>query len=195
MTCGVKIVICWERAFQVFFKPLSKCSWRLSYVFFITFYSVTFESVYDATLLGFMIFVLGYHQEDFDGFTPFEIHLYTMFPANSFYAFTQTFCVGYHYIVSFVDGVGIGTAAFWFLVAITASFGWLGALILFFIQFKAHHGYLYLVRTFCRCSCSSCNCCVVEHTAVAPWNWSHCILQIWYGGCPVANIGQYGLVF
>ena len=50
------------------FEPLSKCSGGFSYIFFIIFYPVTFESVYDATLLGHRIFVLRCHQEVFDGF-------------------------------------------------------------------------------------------------------------------------------
>ena len=72
-----------------------------------------------------MIFVHGCQQEVFDGLTPFEIHVYIMFLANSFYAFTQAFCIWYHYIVSFVDGVDIGTAACLFPVVTTAFF-WIG---------------------------------------------------------------------
>ena len=43
-----------------------------------------------------------------------------------------------------------------FLVLLLLPLGWLGSLIL------AHRGYLHQVRTFWRCSCSSCNCYVVD---------------------------------
>ena len=56
------------------------------------------------------------------------------------------------------------------LLLLLLSFECIGALILFFILFKAHLGYLHLVRTFCRCYCSSCKCCWVKHTALALWN-------------------------
>ena len=65
-----------ERGLQVFFEPLSKCSWRLSYVFLITFHPVTFESVYDSTFLCYMIFVFVCHQEVFDAPASFKVYLY-----------------------------------------------------------------------------------------------------------------------
>ena len=79
MTSGDKMVIYWGRGLEVFLKPLSKCSCRLSYVFFITFHPVTFVSVYDATLLSHMVFVFGWHQEVFDGPAPFKVYFYAMF--------------------------------------------------------------------------------------------------------------------
>ena len=74
MTCCVEMVIYWGRDLQVFFKHLSKCSWRLSYVFFIILHPVTFVSVYDATVLSYMVFVFGCHQEVFDGSAPFKVY-------------------------------------------------------------------------------------------------------------------------
>ena len=52
-----------EGALQMFFNPLSKCSWRFSYIFFLTFHPITSVSVYDATLLDYLDFVLGCHQD------------------------------------------------------------------------------------------------------------------------------------
>ena len=168
---------------------------RILLLFSIVFHPVTFESVDDATLLGYRIFVFGCPQEVFNGFASFEVHLYTMFSAGNFYAFTQAFCIGYHYVASFVDEVG--TVIWCFLGTLVAFCLMIGALILFFILFKAHVGYLHLVRTFCRCFCSSYNCCVVNHTALALWKvyLSHCIQQIWYGGYPTASTGLFELLF
>ena len=45
-----------------------------------------------------------------------------------------------------------------------------GEALIYFILFKAHLGYLHVVRTFCRCFCSSSSCCLVEHTSLALWN-------------------------
>ena len=82
------------------------------------------------------------------------------------------------------------------MVLLLLSVGWFGALILFFILFKADVGYLHLARTFWRCSCSSCKCCVVKHTALALWKsvlitlylaemawWLSCCkyLSVWVG--------------
>ena len=41
-----------------------------------------------------------------------------MFSAGSFYASTQAFCMWYHYVTSFVDGVV--TVACWFLGTVAA---------------------------------------------------------------------------
>ena len=38
-----------------------------------------------------------------------------MFSANSFYAFTQAFCIWYNYVASFVDGVSTLAAFFWII--------------------------------------------------------------------------------
>ena len=122
MTCGVEMVIYWGRGLKVFFKPLSKCSCRLSYVFFFTFQPVPFVSVYDATLLSFMVFVFGCHQEVFGTPAPFKVYLYAMFPTYIFYAFTEAFCIWYHYILSF--GVRNGTVACWFLLLLNGQEHW-----------------------------------------------------------------------
>ena len=70
MTCDVTVIMNWGGGFQMFFKPLSKCSSCLSYVLLITFQPITFESVdyatffvmwslsLGATKLSFMVFPL-----------------------------------------------------------------------------------------------------------------------------------------
>ena len=65
-----------------------------------------------------MIFVFECHQEVFHGLTPFKVCLYTMFLAHIPKTFTQDFCIWYHYIVSFVVGVGSGTATYWFVIVV-----------------------------------------------------------------------------
>ena len=82
----------------MFLDPLSKCSARLSYIFFITLHSITFISVDDATLLQHRILVLGGHQEVFDGNTSFKMHLYPIFVACSLQTFIQPLVVWHPYI-------------------------------------------------------------------------------------------------
>ena len=82
----------------MYLEPLSKCSGRLSYIFFITLHSVTFISVDDPTFLHYRILVLWSHQEVFDGNASFKVDLYPIFVACSLQAFTQPFVVWYHYI-------------------------------------------------------------------------------------------------
>ena len=77
-------------------------------------------SVYDATLLGYVIFVFGCHQEVFDGPAPFEVYLNAIFPAYIFYTLTEAFCVRNHYVVSF--DVGDVTTTRWLLLDIGITF-------------------------------------------------------------------------
>ena len=55
MTCGVTVVMNRGGGFQMFFKPLFKCSSCLSYVLLITFQPITFESIYYATLFCYVV--------------------------------------------------------------------------------------------------------------------------------------------
>ena len=86
---------------------------------------------------------------------------YTCMP-HIFQTFTKAFCIWYHLMLQ----LALVLLLVGFLLLLF-SFVWLGALILFLILFKAHPGYLHLVRTFCRCFCSSSSFCEVEHTALA----------------------------
>ena len=94
MTGGVEMVIFWGKGFQVFSEPLSKCSWRLSYVFLMTLYPTTPVSVYNATLLRFMVFVCGCHQEVFDGPAPFKVYFNAMFLTYIFIHLLRPFVYG-----------------------------------------------------------------------------------------------------
>ena len=107
-----------------------------------------------------MIFIFRCQQGVFDGPTPFKVYLYAMFSVHIFDTFTKAFCKCYCYIISFDVRVGLVLLLDGFFLLLL--FSWLGALILFFILFEAHLGYLHLVRTFCSCSCSSCDYCEVE---------------------------------
>ena len=155
-----------QEGLQVFFKHLSKCSWRLSYVFFTAFHPVTFVSVYDATLLSNMVFVFRCHQEVFDGPAPLKYTCIPCFLHIFFILSLRSFVYGTTTCVLMLELVLLLVCFFLLLL----SFEWTGALILFFILLKDHLGYLYLVRTFFRCSCSSWKCCEVEHTALVLWN-------------------------
>ena len=85
-----------------------------------------------------------------------------------FEAFIEAFCVWCCYVVSSVVRLGLVVCHIFLLVFVT--FGWTEALIFFFILFKTHLGYLHVVRAFCRCSCSSSCCSLVEHTSLVLWN-------------------------
>ena len=91
MTCDVEVVKYWGGGLQVFSKPLSKCFWRLSYIFFITFHPITPVSVYDAILFGYVVFVFGCHQEVFDGPAPFEVYLNAIFLTYICYTINSIF--------------------------------------------------------------------------------------------------------
>ena len=93
MICGVIMVIYMGRGLKMFYKPLSKCSCWFFFVLFMAFHPVTLVSVYNAIPFGNMIFVLGCHQEVFDGPSLFKVNLYAMFIAYIFYASAVAFCV------------------------------------------------------------------------------------------------------
>ena len=148
MTSGVMMVKYGGWGLLVFFEPLSKISGGFPYIFLITLHPVTFVPIYDSTLFHQRIFILGSHQETFDGITSFEVHLYSIFLTGSFEAFSQSFVIWHHYVVFF--WVAIHAALFCLLL-------WAGVLIFIFTLLIAHSGYLHLVRTFFRCCSSFCS--------------------------------------
>ena len=84
----------------MFLQPLSKCSGGFPYIFLITLYPITFVPIDDSTLFHERIFVLGNHQEAFDGITSFKVYLHSIFLACSFEAFTQPFIIFLNHITS-----------------------------------------------------------------------------------------------
>ena len=72
----------------MFFKPLSKSSWWLPYVFIITVHPVALKPVHDATLHSDVVFIFGSHQEAFDGIASSVMHLYPMFVTYFLHTFT-----------------------------------------------------------------------------------------------------------
>ena len=85
----------------MFLEPLSKGSGGFPYIFLITLHPVTLVPIDDSTLFHKRIFVLGSHQEAFDGITSFKVYLHSIFLASSFEAFTQPFIIWHHYVVLF----------------------------------------------------------------------------------------------
>ena len=75
-----------------------------------------------------------------DGVGPYEIHLNAMSPADVLAAFTQSFHIGHHYI------------GFFLLFKLLVLFFFVLVLSLFvnFALFKAHVGYLQLLRALLR---------------------------------------------
>ena len=88
---------------------LSKSSWWLPYIFIITVHPIALVSVDDVTLLCDGIFIFRSHQEAFDVITSLVVHLYCMFSAYIFYAFTQPFYIWDHHIGSRIASCSIGT--------------------------------------------------------------------------------------
>ena len=86
----------------MFLEPLSKCSGGFSYIFFIALHSTTFVTVDDPTLLQHRIFVLGGHQEVFDGCASFEIDLYPIVVTFLLHTLTQPFVVWHCYVRSLI---------------------------------------------------------------------------------------------
>ena len=117
-----------------------------------------------------------------------------MFLAYVFDAFTEAFYVWYCYAMS--PSIGLWIVVCHILLPFLLLFDWTGALILFFILFKAHLRYLHVVRAFNGWSYSSSSSFLVEQTSLALWNnvqmtlyladmawWlSHCRCQlVWVG--------------
>ena len=98
VTTDVTMVKDWGGCLLMFFEPLCKSSRGFTNVFLITVNLATLKSIDDPTLLEDWIFILGGHQEAFDGFTSFKIHLYTMFVTGLFETFTHTLMIGYHHV-------------------------------------------------------------------------------------------------
>ena len=92
------MVIYWGGCLQMFFRPLSKCSWGLSNVFLIAFHPVTFVSMYDSTFLLDGILVFWSYQEVLDGIVSFKVDLHSMFIACFLYTFTDSFIVRNHHM-------------------------------------------------------------------------------------------------
>ena len=101
MTSGVMMVIYGGWGLLVFFEPLSKFSGGFPYILLITIHPVTLVPINDSTLFHKGIFVLGSHEEAFDGVTSFEVHLYSIFLTGSLEAFSQLFVVWNHYVILF----------------------------------------------------------------------------------------------
>ena len=109
VTTDVAMVKDWGGCLLVFPEPLCKSSRGFTNVFLITVNPATLKPIDDPTLFEDWIFVLGGHQEAFDGFTSFEIHLYAMFVTGLFKALTHTLMIGYHHV------------RLWALVVVVAS--------------------------------------------------------------------------
>ena len=107
MTCYVTVVINWGGGFQMFFNPLSKCPCWLSYVLFIAFQAVTFESVDYTTLFCYVVFIFRCHQLIFYGLSTSEVYLYAISLAYVLNALTQAFHVRYCNVTS-IDDVWLG---------------------------------------------------------------------------------------
>ena len=141
------------------FEPLPKGSGGFPYIFLITLHPVTFVPVDDSTLFYDRIFVLGGHQEAFDGIASFEIYLHSIFLACSLEAFTQPFIIWHHYLIWLLVASHAALVFCWFL--------WAGLFILIFTLLSAQTGYLHFVRTFFRCCSSCCNNSGLEHMVLA----------------------------
>ena len=94
----------------MFFKPPSKCSSCLTYVLLITFQPITFESIDNATLFCYVVFIFWCHQSIFYGLYTLEVYLNAISSANVLKALTQSFIVSYSNLTS-ADGFAVVSAA------------------------------------------------------------------------------------
>ena len=154
----------WGGGFQVFFEPLSKCSWGLLNISFITFHPVTFVSIYDPTLWWWGL-CLWSHLEAVDGLPPIKdtcilcfLHTFWRLSLRPLVYGTTMWCLWLLGVV--LDEV---------LVPVMLLTGMVWALLFIFILFKAHIEYLHLDETSCRCS-TLCSSCGLEHTALVLWS-------------------------
>ena len=86
--------------FEVFLKPLSKCSSCLSNVFMITFEPVTLVSIDNTTLFCDMVLIFESHQFFLYSFTTFKVNLDAISFAYVFEGFTKSFIIRNSYRVS-----------------------------------------------------------------------------------------------
>ena len=154
MTTGLKMVIDGWWWPQVFPESFSKCSAWLPYVFILTVHPTTLVPVYHPTFLQYVIFVFWVDKELPDGIGPFEVHFNVMSSADVLAGFTQSLHIGHHYVWLVVIG---GTVClfflFWFLFICSL--------------FKAHAGYLQLLRALLMWSSSSFSSWWLEQTVLA----------------------------
>ena len=157
MTCDVTMVIDRGRGFQMFFKPLSKCSSCLSYVLLIAFQPIIFVSIDYTTLFCYVVFVFWCHLFIFYGFSTLEVNVDAISFTDVLESFTESFIVRNSY-VAFADGLVV-------FIAVVVAFG---VLVLTFILLIAHAGYLQDVKALWICICSSSNRSWLEHISLAP---------------------------
>ena len=145
VTSDVAVVIYRRWSLKMFFKPFSKCSSCLPYVFFLTFQHVTFVSVNYTTLVGDLIFVFGCHKFIFDGFSTFKMNFYAISSTQILECLTKSFMV--------CDSDGTFACGSIVLVVVLLL---LGAFTLVLILLMAHIGYLHNVKASWICFCSFC---------------------------------------
>ena len=76
------------------------------YVFLITTQVTTLVPIYGTTLVDHRVFILGGHQEVFDGWTTFEVSLGAISTADLFDTFQKTLCVGYDNVTLGFNSIG-----------------------------------------------------------------------------------------
>ena len=117
------VVVKWSKigggGLEMFFEPLSKCSWWFTYIFIITLHPVAFKSVDDSTCVFYRILICWSHQEAFDCSTSFEVDLHPMVCTSFLEAFTEPSLVWNNDVWLLV-----GVSSRVILVVIVPSVGW-----------------------------------------------------------------------
>ena len=96
VSSGVKMVIYRGGCLEVFFEPLSKCSWGLFTEFLIAFHPVTLVSIDDSTFFLMLSWTSGAIRRFLMDIASFKVNLHLMFPACVLKTFTDSFIVGNH---------------------------------------------------------------------------------------------------
>ena len=160
MTWDVTMVMDGRGGLLMFLEPFCKNSCRLSNVYIFT----TLISVYDPTLVGDRIFVLGGHEQVFYGLTSFKVYLYTIF--------WQVF------LILSLSPCWYGTTICIFLLLVVVWPVWLLLFLLLLLDgiwlsilalFMAQMGYLHFWRAWHRWSSSFFCSCGSEHIVLGLW--------------------------
>ena len=121
------MVICGGWGLLMFLEPISKCSGRFPYIFFITLHPVTFMSVDDSLFFNIGSLTFGATRKFLMVLLSFKIDLHSMFIACSLHAFIQCFVIWHHYVWILVDLLVVCITV---VVLLLVSLGWCSHLAL-----------------------------------------------------------------
>ena len=137
------------------------------HVFFQAVNVLAFKSIYDSTLLKFVVSVLGGHKKGFYSVGSFEMHLNPQAVTCPLEPFPQSLDVRYHYGDDLLFDPLLSLLLGWFSVVVSPLWMLCLWLNLFCRLLRAHGGKLQACRAFLMCSISLCNACGLVKSTLA----------------------------